>query len=621
MHTDRVIRACWLSTLLILALPLVVRLFSLGSMPSFDVADFIYDDGYYYLTIAANLADSGRSTLDGITATNGYQPLWLLLLACLAKLVGTDTRTFFIASCALIYAIACITGLLAVLWRRSAASNVALSIAAGFAAVIIQQPTVFLEGLEPILIGPLAVTMVVLIECGIESSRSLLGLSAVLAAAFLVRLDGLSLYATSVICVPLFRSLKRGAGFRDTMGLMLKDAIRLSAFVIPTVCAYAAINQWLFRSAVPVSGRFKSIGGPNFSNWGVIWELLGHWKVFALLIAVLLALELLVRKLTRPPQPLFYRSMAVVSAAVVIQYFYYAALSTWHLWPWYEYLVAVDMALITARIIYLSSLFDWRERKGLIGVAALTFIVVWTAYRGLDFAFQSLSRAAQSRLAFLDSVGIHTTQAPGTISQEMVNLAMINEFFDSRRNTVIAMGDRSGGLAYWGRGKVTIEQTEGLTLGIDYLNARIANTGDHYLEQLPIEYMVVDREVIPTAVGSDGQAQFVVPEPIQGRVTTAPVPTFCFPASAIRYRKRYASGYAYGAAFSTRIAFRFADRLPCSQEALARLRAIETGIGLRQYSLPSEYDNVPGGIFDKQSEDSDRHYKNIRISTSAASRE
>jgi hypothetical protein len=187
----------------------------------------------------------------------------------------------------------------------------------------------------------------------------------------------------------------------------------------------------------------------------------------------------------------------------------------------------------------------------------------------------------------------------------------LNEFFDSGQKTIIAMGDRAGGLAYWGRKKLAIVQTEGLTLDADYLKARMANTGDKYLERLPIQYMVIDREVILTSSpGPDQQVQYVVPDPIQGRVTTAPVPTFCFPAQAIRYEKRYPSGYGAGAAFSTRIAFSFADRMPCSQEALSRLRLIETGIGLRQYSLPSEYETAAGpGVFSKRLEDRDRHYK------------
>src|SRR5271170_6615130 len=102
MPKDRSILVCWISAWLLLAGPLLVHLCVLiGTRASGlrDIVEFIFDDGYYYLRIAANVADLGRSTFDGITATNGYQPLWLLTLSGLAKLVGTDARTFFFASC------------------------------------------------------------------------------------------------------------------------------------------------------------------------------------------------------------------------------------------------------------------------------------------------------------------------------------------------------------------------------------------------------------------------------------------------------------------------------------------------------------------------------------------
>jgi hypothetical protein len=614
VHRNKIVLVCWLAALSLLALPLAIRALVLFGTPASrlgDIADFIYDDGYYYLTIAANLADLGRSTMDGITATNGYQPLWLLVLTGLAKAVGTDAGTLFVSACVLIYALAWIAPLSALLWRSGTSRTLAFCMATGIATVIIQQPATFLEGLEPILIAPLAVVLIVLLELSDDPRASLL-LSAVLAVAFLVRLDALSLYVSALVCRPVIQVLT-GARWRDVARQVPGFTLRLSAFVIPTVAAYMAINQRLFGSAVPVSGRAKSTGGPMFSNWGVSHELFGHWKALLLLVAILALLEWLVRRVAArtagTPEPLFYRAMAVVFLAVLTQYVYYAAFSTWHLWPWYEYLVALEIALVTARIVYLVSLLDWRQPASLIGLAALLCVLGRAGYRAVDFAYQSLPPATQLQFRFVEALGIKKDQAFGTISQEQVNLHMLDEFFDPRRNTLIAMGDRAGGLAYWGRGRVAVIQTEGLTMGVDYIKARAAGTGGDYLERLPIEYMVVDREVIPTTrAGPDGEPLFVIPDPIQGRVTTDPVPTFCFPSEAVRYNIRYPSGYASGTAYSRRIAFLFAQRVPCSPKALTWLRSIETGIGLRQFSLPSEYDSVPGGIYSKSKEDHDRHY-------------
>src|ERR1700691_5333604 len=38
------------------------------------------DDAYYYFVVARRLVQTGRSSFDGFTLTNGYHPLWMALL-------------------------------------------------------------------------------------------------------------------------------------------------------------------------------------------------------------------------------------------------------------------------------------------------------------------------------------------------------------------------------------------------------------------------------------------------------------------------------------------------------------------------------------------------------------
>ena len=52
------------------------------------------DDAFYYLQIARNLVETGRSTADGFSVTNGYHPLWMAIEAVLALFVhGDETFT------------------------------------------------------------------------------------------------------------------------------------------------------------------------------------------------------------------------------------------------------------------------------------------------------------------------------------------------------------------------------------------------------------------------------------------------------------------------------------------------------------------------------------------------
>ena len=55
---------------------------------------FFDDDFFYYLKIAMNLAAGRGSTFDGFHLTNGYHPLWLLILSGLAKLLPVSGVLF-----------------------------------------------------------------------------------------------------------------------------------------------------------------------------------------------------------------------------------------------------------------------------------------------------------------------------------------------------------------------------------------------------------------------------------------------------------------------------------------------------------------------------------------------
>ena len=49
---------------------------------------FNTDDGYYYFTVARNIAAGNGSTFDGINLTNGYHPLWMLVCVAVFFLFG-----------------------------------------------------------------------------------------------------------------------------------------------------------------------------------------------------------------------------------------------------------------------------------------------------------------------------------------------------------------------------------------------------------------------------------------------------------------------------------------------------------------------------------------------------
>jgi 4-amino-4-deoxy-L-arabinose transferase-like glycosyltransferase len=69
--------------------PLAAGLFALRaiqtlSQSSVTLLGIIPDDAFYYLQVARHIAESGMSTADGISRTNGYHPLWMAVCVLLA---------------------------------------------------------------------------------------------------------------------------------------------------------------------------------------------------------------------------------------------------------------------------------------------------------------------------------------------------------------------------------------------------------------------------------------------------------------------------------------------------------------------------------------------------------
>ena len=75
-------RKTWivLATVAGLATPLMSSWVYVGEgWEALSVRYVLHDDAFYYLKLADSLANTGTSSFDGIHATNGYHPLWLLL--------------------------------------------------------------------------------------------------------------------------------------------------------------------------------------------------------------------------------------------------------------------------------------------------------------------------------------------------------------------------------------------------------------------------------------------------------------------------------------------------------------------------------------------------------------
>jgi len=90
---------------------LLITVYTLLNMVSFctsgkrELLNNYEDDAYYYFKIARQVVESGRSTFDGRTQTNGYHPLWMALLLPLSATV--PDRFLFLRVLGVLSALAC----------------------------------------------------------------------------------------------------------------------------------------------------------------------------------------------------------------------------------------------------------------------------------------------------------------------------------------------------------------------------------------------------------------------------------------------------------------------------------------------------------------------------------
>lgn len=113
---------------------------------------FVQDDCFYYLKVAQNLATGHGSTFNGLVATNGYHPLWLLLLTLVCALFGQSSFFPFIALMVFAAILATYFAARIILRRTGVSPLVASTLAALVAAFSMPM---FFTGMEVILTIPI----------------------------------------------------------------------------------------------------------------------------------------------------------------------------------------------------------------------------------------------------------------------------------------------------------------------------------------------------------------------------------------------------------------------------------------------------------------------------------
>lgn len=214
------------------------------------------DDAFYYLGIAREIAAGHGSTFDGVTATNGYHPLWLMICAFIAqmlKVTNDPGSLLLLLRTVLTFQLLCGVGTAALLARAIAPTRpgtILLPLVLGLPWCIYAMT----DGMESgVVVLSIAATCWIARRHAIFSSDradECFAFGAILSMALLARLDA-ALLCISLGVVALIRRERPTS----------RDLARWSLWAVPvliTFAVYMVINKLSFDSLAPISGKLKS---------------------------------------------------------------------------------------------------------------------------------------------------------------------------------------------------------------------------------------------------------------------------------------------------------------------------------------------------------------------------
>ncbi len=556
---ETTLRRILLASLALFLLFAIVNVVCAAFLDPLYSVDVVFDDAYYYLQVAYNIAQGAGSTFDGITATNGYQPLWMALVTAIEFVFRLDKTWFLTAVVLLAYTIVSGSAIFSLIrFERSVAIALTLGLLSSYAVYT----GVWRWGMETVLMAPVLPWFLLISRKRDAKARDrLTGL--LLLYMVTIRLDALSV-AVGCAAVDGLRLHRR-----DGLGAAIKRAFIYLAPSLLFLLSYAAANEAVFGTPVPVSGLAKAIGAPLFANWDLVGQYFQESRALLVLGVMLYILEQRT-KLYRE-DAFLYPLMASFGLAILIQLAYYFSFSGWGAWGWYFYSNALLFALVVARIVYISlhgkDAPAFRGARATAVLATVIFAVVLPTY------------------SYARDISKITTEASFHPTRQTYNKRSIRDvqsWLDGSRPVTVAMGDRSGGLGYWSADDVRVFQTEGLVANIDYLRARGAQRGEQWIvDEVAPDILMVDRGHVPL-MGTHGRQQYVVAEPIQGFATGKNVMVFCFPPSALARR-------LLDSPEGVRLVFDMHAREDCTGENQEAIRRVIDQGRIREYSLPEEY--------------------------------
>ncbi len=241
-----------------LVISLVVIAFRLGIIVFTDteyLVNWVPDDSFYYFETVRNFTLGDGWTFDNINTTNGFHPLWALMLVPVYWVFGSDLDLAFRA--AMIYQVALFGAALWVFWRLARRVFGPVPALAGVAIFLWPRfVNVLLGGLEAVLVVLLIMLLVQRwVARAEDTERPLFGWElGVLAALGLMARTDTVFFIGMVVAAAFLFSWWRSRSLGDAIGATYR--LWLPGLIAGGV--YVTINQVTFGHAMPISGALKN---------------------------------------------------------------------------------------------------------------------------------------------------------------------------------------------------------------------------------------------------------------------------------------------------------------------------------------------------------------------------
>jgi len=427
------------------------------------------DDFFYYAGVARHFAVNGASTFDGVHLTNGYHPLWMLVVASLTKVFGVGGMLKAVSDvpfAASLETLQCIM-LAAIAWFVVKAARVFCGPFVSIAIqLLVSSFTIMMvrSGMEVGLTLTLAFGLLywrVRTDFRWSSVSSLL-YGFIGALLILSRLDT----ALLVLLLFIFDVLpaKKEGSFARSISFCLGLA---------PVFFYFFVNETVFHTLMPVSGTAKQLR-------------LHHTLTHVALLSFLNYFRRLVSPLTGPAVFVtiygllslpWQRNRAISDKRgflvalllfAPIQLLTIATLSDWPIWLWYLYPWVIS-GLVGAMIVFAGrGEHSGHSRIGLLYVGAAAMLLI------------------------VECVGVARASNPAKNNLYLAS-EDIRDFAKQHPGTY-AMGDRGGTVGYLISQPVI--QLEGLTMDKDYLaHIRARESVNDVLKDYGVRYYIATNDV------------------------------------------------------------------------------------------------------------------------------